>query len=276
MEKDILRKVQLAQLEIAQEIKRVCEENDIPYFLCDGSLLGAIRHQGFIPWDDDMDIGMLRRDYERFCSIAPEKLKQEYCLQTWYTDPNYGLPFAKIRKRNTLYLEAKSSLLQENGFFVDIFPFDFVPEDPQERAALANKLLQIYRVKLMKSRYTPWMENDKIIWKKRIGYLYYQFKAIFANQDALARAFDALATSVAGSSTVCEQCAASVPMCYPYDVCSELEDCVFEGERFRGLRQYDAFLSGTYGDYMQLPPEDQRENRHQIVQLNFGDEPSGM
>ena len=75
MEKDVLRKVQLTQLEIAKEIRRVCEENDIPYFLCDGTLLGAVRHGGFIPWDDDMDLGMLRKDYEKFCRIAPEKLK---------------------------------------------------------------------------------------------------------------------------------------------------------------------------------------------------------
>ena len=74
MERELLRKVQLTQLEIAKEIRRVCEENDIPYFLTCGTLLGAVRHQGFIPWDDDMDVGMLRENYEKFCRIAPEKL----------------------------------------------------------------------------------------------------------------------------------------------------------------------------------------------------------
>ena len=108
MERELLRKVQLTQLEIAKEIRRVCEENDIPYFLTCGTLLGAVRHQGFIPWDDDMDVGMLRENYEKFCRIAPEKLKPEYCWQSWYTDPNYALPFGKVRKRGTLYLEAKS------------------------------------------------------------------------------------------------------------------------------------------------------------------------
>ena len=78
MEQELLRKVQLTQLEIAKEIRRVCEENGIAYFLSDGSFLGAVRHQGFIPWDDDMDISMLRADYEKFCQIAPEKLKKEY------------------------------------------------------------------------------------------------------------------------------------------------------------------------------------------------------
>ena len=108
MEQEILRKVQMTQLEIAKEIRRVCEENNIRYFLADGTFLGAVRHQGFIPWDDDMDLAMPRADYERFCRIAPEKLDPKYCLQTWYSDPNYALPFGKVVKRNTVYLEGRA------------------------------------------------------------------------------------------------------------------------------------------------------------------------
>lgn len=270
MEREILRKVQLTQLEIAKEIRRVCEENEIPYFLCDGTLLGAVRHGGFIPWDDDMDLGMLRKDYEKFCRIAPEKLGKDYVLQTWYTDPNYALPFAKVRKRGTLYLEAKSSRLQENGFFVDIFPFDYVPQDTGARAALSGKLLGIYRVKLMKSRYTPWMENDRIIWKKRIGYLYYQMKSLFSNHEKLAASFDALAVSPEKSAVLCEQSALPKPDYYEAHWCEETTELVFEGERFLAPAKYTEYLTALYGDYMQLPPEDQRENRHQIVELNFG------
>lgn len=272
MEEKILRKVQLTQLEIAKEIRRVCEENDIAYFLAYGTFLGAVRHQGFIPWDDDMDMAMLREDYEKFCRIAPEKLKPEYCLQTWYTDPNYGLPFGKVMKRNTIYLESKKTRrLQENGFYVDIFPMDFLVEDPQKRKALWGRLLTLYRLKLMKSGYQPWMENDQIVWKKRIGYLYYQFRALFTSGEALTKAYDALATSQKEGEWVCEQSGQQSPVPFRRQWVQELSEYTFEGETFLGPKDYDSYLSAQYGAYMELPPEDERENRHQIVQIDFGE-----
>ena len=164
MEQELLNKVRSVQLEIAKEIRRVCEENDISCFLAHGTFLGAVRHKGFIPWDDDMDMGMLRQDYEKFCRIAPSKLKPEFCLQTWYTEPNYALPFGKVMKRGTVYLENKKTRrLQDNGIYVDIFPYDYAPEDPVARNRMTASLLSIYRMKLMKSGYKPWLENDRIV-----------------------------------------------------------------------------------------------------------------
>lgn len=108
----------------------MCEENDIPYFLTCGTLLGAVRHQGFIPWDDDMDVGMLRENYEKFCRIAPEKLKPEYCWQTWYTDPNYALPFGKVRQARHAVLGSQISPAGGNGFYVVFFPTTSCPRMP--------------------------------------------------------------------------------------------------------------------------------------------------
>lgn len=270
MERELLRKVQLKQLEIAKEIKRVCEENEIGYFLCYGTFLGAVRHKGFIPWDDDLDLGMLRADYEKFCRIAPTALKPEFCLQTWYTDPNYGLPFGKVMLRNTIYLESKKTTrLKQNGIYVDIFPFDFAPESAKQQDKLAKALLQIYRVKLMKSGYKPWMENDSIVWKKRIGYLFYQAKALFARQEDLSRAYDALAESIDYSSVLCGQCALPRLDCFQTEWFEHMTDYVFESEHFPGPVNYDAVLSAEYGDYMTLPPVEERENRHQIYRVEF-------
>lgn len=272
MDKTLLRRVQLTQLEIAREIKRVCEENDIRFFLLGGTYLGAVRHQGFIPWDDDMDLGMLRGEYEKFCRIAPEKLGPDYCLQTWYTEPNYGLPFGKVMKRGTVYLESKKSRrLQENGIYVDIFPFDSVPQDLQQRQKLAKHLLRLYRLRLMKCGYKPWMEEDKVLWHKRLGYLFYQLQALFCGKQALARDYDALAEAQPDTDTVSEQSGMAQPLYVRRAWCEDLVNYTFEGEQFPAPRAYDEFLTIYYGDYMQLPPEDQRENRHQIVQVDFGD-----
>ena len=273
MDRELLLKVQPALLDIALEIRRVCEENDIRYFLCCGSFLGAVRHQGFIPWDDDLDIGMLREDYEKFCRIAPEKLGENYCLQTWYTDPDYHLPFGKVRRKHTLYLEAKTRQLRENGFFVDVFPFDNAPEDRKERKAYADRLASLFRTRLMKVGAKPWMDNDRINWKKRIGYLYYQLKAIPFTERQLSEKYDALATSAPRGDTVCRQRGLNNLNCYRRSWCEELSDYPFEGELLAGPADYDGFLRAQFGDYMVLPPEDQRENRHQIVKVEFDDRP---
>ena len=207
---------------------------------------------------------------EKFCRIAPSALKPEFCLQTWYTDPNYGLPFGKVMLRNTIYLESKKTTrLKQNGIYVDIFPFDFAPESAKQQDKLAKALLQIYRVKLMKSGYKPWMENDSIVWKKRIGYLFYQAKALFARQEDLSRAYDALAESIDYSSVLCGQCALPRLDCFQTEWFEHMTDYVFESEHFPGPVNYDAVLSAEYGDYMTLPPVEERENRHQIYRVEF-------
>lgn len=273
MEQELLKKVRRVQLDIAKEIRRVCEENDISYFLAHGSFLGAVRHGGFIPWDDDMDMGMLRCDYEKFCRIAPEKLKPEYCLQNWYTESNYALPFAKVMKRGTVYLENKKTRrLRDNGIYVDIFPYDYAPEDPAQRRQLTAELLSIYRMKLMKSGYKPWMEEDRIVWKKRIGYLYYQLKSLFVSGRSLARDYDTLAVAIHDSEIICERNGRTKLDCYHRSCIEQLADYTFEGETFKGPKDFDQYLRNLYGEYMQLPPEGERENRHQIIEIDFGEE----
>lgn len=271
MDRTLLRRVQLTQLEILREVDRVCRENDIRWFLCCGTLLGAVRHQGFIPWDDDLDIGMLRQDYEKFCRLAPEKMDQRFCVQSWYTEPDYPLPFGKVRMRNTVYVEAKSKIFRENGFYIDVFPFDNAPEDPALQAEHAVKLNDLFRLKLMKSGYRPWIEKDRINWKKRIGYLLYQIKAVKYTQEELAKQYDALAASYPGGSVLCRQRGLRKLECYPACWFRELTDCTFEEEQFPVPKDYDAVLTAQFGDYMTPPPENSREDRHQIVRVDFGD-----
>ena len=271
MEKEALLKVQAIQLEMAKDIRRVCEENGIRYFLYRGTFLGAVRHKGVIPWDDDMDFGMLRPDYEKFCRIAPEALGKDYCFQNWHTDENYALPFGKVRKKGTLFVEAKSSRLKENGIYIDIYPLDFAPEGEEARKKLAKQLLHLFRLKLMKSGYTPWKEDDRTLWKKRIGYLAYQAASLPFSNKKLIQLYEDLVRSVPESDTLYEQSA--LPIAYYFDRswCENLKDYPYGDTAFTGPEDYDAFLSCLYGDYMELPPADKRENRHQIQELDFGE-----
>ena len=154
---------------------------------------------------------------------------------------------------------------------MDIFPYDYAPEDPGEMKRLTASLLSIYRVKLMKSGYKPWMENDSIVWKKRIGYLYYQLKSLFVSQQRLSRDYDTLAVAVHDSPVICERNGRTKPDCYDRAFVEELADYSFEGEIFKGPKNYDRYLSTLYGDYMELPPEGERENRHQIIEIDFGE-----
>lgn len=269
MDQELLKKVQPQLLEILLEIQRVCRENDIHFFLACGSFLGAVRHQGFIPWDDDLDIGMLRQDYEKFRRIAPEALGENYCFQDWHTDPDYNMPFGKVRRRHSLYLEAKPKQVRENGFFVDVFPFDNAPVDPADRKRYAGKLTTLFRLKMMKSGATPWMNNDKIMWKKRIGYLIYQAGALFVSNDKIVEKYDALASSVPESPILCRQRGLTNLNLYERSWIEDLTDYPFEGHSIPGPRDYDAVLTAQFGDYRTLPPEGERENRHQIVKVVF-------
>ena len=272
MEQELLRKVQLVQLEIAKEIRRVCDENGIKYFLDSGTLLGAVRHKGFIPWDDDLDLGMLREDYDRFCEIAPEKLDPKYYLQTWKNDSNYPLPFAKVRKHNTVFIEGKSNRSKGNGIYVDIFPYDNTPTVEEDKEKLRDELCDLARTILMKDHFQPWYEGGKINWKKRLGYVYYQIKALFTTHEKLVDKYETLVKSVRDASVVYEQTGNKLLFYFPKSWCKTPQLIEFEDDMFTCTSNTDGYLKELYGNYWELPPESERENRHQILELDFGDD----
>ena len=269
MDKEFLRKVQMVQLEIACEIQRVCEENRVHFFLDAGTLIGAVRHQGFIPWDDDLDIGMLRKDYDRFAKIAPTALNKAYVWQSWTNDEHYALPFGKVRKRNTLYLEEKTQHLQHNGFYVDVFPFDYAPDSEEERSKLLKKRMNLSRCILIKENYKPWMKNGKVNLKKRIGYLWYQIVASRYSKNTLVQEYEKTVTMTAPSKWVYEQFGDNHIHYYRVEWLNKTIEKVFEDKKFPIPIGADDFLREEYGNYMQLPPEEERENRHGIIRVEF-------
>lgn len=127
MEKRILKKLHKSEIVILDEIVRICKKHDLKYFLIGGTLLGAVRHKGFIPWDDDLDIAMPRDDYEKFIELASKELKEDFILDDISTNPEYWLIFAKVRLKKTVF---KANFISDdyegnNGIWVDIFPLDY-------------------------------------------------------------------------------------------------------------------------------------------------------
>jgi len=124
-----LRQMQERMLVILKTFDEICHRHNIPYWLSGGTLLGSIRHEGFIPWDDDLDVDMLRPDFERLMRLLPEELPDTMALQWHTTDPNYFFQYAKIRDRNSLLAEHNGydRVWKERGIYIDIFPLERMP-----------------------------------------------------------------------------------------------------------------------------------------------------
>ena len=123
------KKIWNVQLKMVEKIQNICKEHGIRYFIIWGTLLGALRHGGFIPWDDDFDIGMLRPDYEKFCKIAEKEIMSPLFFQTALTDREFFMGYARVRDSRTtgLILENFSDHYN-NGIYIDIYPFDVLPD----------------------------------------------------------------------------------------------------------------------------------------------------
>ena len=130
-----LKQIQSKEKEIFQAFISVCEQLKLPYFIVGGTLLGAVRHKGFIPWDDDIDIAMLRPDYEIFLSRAQALLPDNIFFQTIDTDPEYLGNYAKLRHNQTTFLESAVKTKHiHHGLFIDVFPLDYYPDSSLAQA----------------------------------------------------------------------------------------------------------------------------------------------
>ncbi|MBQ2699729.1 MAG: LicD family protein [Clostridia bacterium] len=266
----------MTQLEIAKELKRVCDENGIRYFLDSGTLLGAVRHKGFIPWDDDMDIALLRDDYEKLLSIAPEKLAPGYFLQTWDNDPNYPYAFAKMRKLGTVYVEASSQQTgSQNGIYVDIFPYDRFPVK-KHQMVFQGFFVCLYKFSIwMKNGVTPWKSWTKPSRRVKswLVCLPLRMFALFFSRETLKKKYKRVMRRYNDAETGkwYEQTGGTLYGRWVIeDKCFDTWcDMQFEDTVFSCPGDSDRYLSSVYGDYMKLPPEDKRENKHVIIEVKL-------
>ncbi|MCM1321956.1 MAG: LicD family protein [Bacteroides sp.] len=272
-----LRKAQFLMLKILKEVHRICEENGIHYFLSDGTLIGAIRHNGFIPWDDDIDISMLRSDYETFCKIASEKLGEEYILQTGDTDPGYGLYFVKVMLKNTHWLESDASDTNRSvsGIYIDIFPFDKIPEDRKKWRQLQCRFRLLDSIIKIKTGYYNIdsvhgiFHKSYYCLKKLLGTLI-PLKCFVSKRKKLCMKYETLSSSfLVARYQVFARRGETEKDVNKIEHFTSLVLHDFEDAQFYIPQKYDVVLKQYYGDYMTLPPVEKQKN-HGIVEYDFG------
>lgn len=260
------------QLMLALEFRDLCDRHSIQYFLIAGTLLGAVRHGGFIPWDDDMDFGMHRSDYERFKMIAASELKPPFFLQTWDTDPNFGLPLAKIRLDGTRMAEENArDVSAHQGVYIDIFPFDSTPRLETIRSIQKHASYLLFRLILAKSRYSNSTTPSCL---KRTTFRFLRFAAIPLSGRALRHAFQSVMTL--GNSRSSDQIVA-IGGSYGYDRetierawVSTVVQMPFEGHNFSAPAKWHEYLTHMYGDYRRPPAPNLRGGRHGVTSVYLG------
>jgi lipopolysaccharide cholinephosphotransferase len=251
--------VQLAAL---VQFHRYCAANDLEYFILYGTLIGAVRHQGFIPWDDDIDIGMKRDHFERFVASGPGALGGLYFVQTSLSDAGYPLGYAKVRVKGTSFEERGFGAgSTQNGIFIDVFPLDAAPDSHLERW-LHSALVRVLRTAaLSRSDYHHLPGAARSIVYSTVRLLSCPFST---RQIAVGLRRGTMMFSTRDTQSL-------VSLGGPYSYGREAFPRAwlhgstmvnFEGLRVNAPGHWHKYLTHLYGNYMELPPEEERVPRH--------------
>lgn len=273
LSRETLRKLQLCELLCLDEVKRICEENNIPYFLIGGTLIGAVRGKGFIPWDDDIDIGMLRSDYERFCSIAPEKInKEKFFFQIPQTESGCAdFAIARIRLNNThIVLEHRKNLKLHDGFFVEVFPYDSLPPTAFKATVYHEKFLMYKKIagNRLGYNYTYNKFYKRFIFTvvKTFSYITPIKKLCKRMNNYYKKYDDATSSKVFLLSGAYDWKKES----HLRTTVQEYTELEFEGKMYPVPKNYDLFLREQYGDYMTPPDEADCFGKLAVEAIDFG------
>lgn len=247
---EYLRKLQLTELEILNEIHRICIENNLTYFLVGGTLLGAVRHKGFIPWDDDLDVAMPRNDYNKFLKICENGLNQNYYLHCINTDKEYWLPFAKVRKKNTLFDEANISHIDvPKGIYVDVFPLDDEFKEDSFEKRFRTKIIKLLNgIILHKKRFYI---NKRKTLKNRIRSLIALFFAPFNIKEIQLFQIRLMSKNNNKGGNYYANYGSnynSVKQTMPKNIYEPARQIEFEGNSYFAPNNYEYVLKRIYGD----------------------------
>jgi lipopolysaccharide cholinephosphotransferase len=248
-----IQELRSLQMGILDHVHHFCESHGLRYFLSSGTLIGAVRHGGYIPWDDDIDIYMPRRDYEQFLQTYSDATGT-YRVIDPSKEPHYYYTFAKVVDQRTRMVEQETQGY-EIGVYMDIFPVDYVSDDPTERERVFRRKHLLYKIRRCKIAHANPLRS-------RLAYLVYRHWPLSVRQ--IERRIRSLIVLDTPTQTVCNMTEAgpSIKGCFPASDIASSVDIQFEGRTYKTMVGYKDYLTRTYGDYMTLPPEDQRVTHH--------------
>ncbi len=260
-----LRQLQMVELEMLIELDRICRKCGIRYTLTGGTLLGAVRHGGFIPWDDDADVSMMREEYEKFRKACETELdKERFYFQDMRNTAGYRWGYGKMRRKDTLFLrEYQQDMPYKQGVFIDIFPRDGVPD-----GRIGEKLHKFACFCVRKTLWSPVGKkaHPNIFMRKWFAILYrLSGTVIYKIYDYLVKVSNKKETQYVRALTF------PVPngyKGYKREWYAESVNIEFEGHTFMANRHYREWLEQEFGDYMKLPPEVQRKV-HPVVDIRL-------
>ncbi len=266
MKKMSLQEIQSVSLDIMKHIHAFCKENDIKYSLGYGSLIGAVRHKGFIPWDDDVDIVMMREDFDRFCLIYQDT--PEFKLFSFSRGNMYATCARVCDMKRTLVKTVSPLFTEPTGLWIDIFPLDSVDDDPCVFESKKNEVLNIHK-QIIQTRSLKRCLRLRDIYHcksfiRRVKSLLVKREEI--NLWELVRCQDSLCRSFAPSDS--KMMSMLVFPTYidreysPKHVFSEVFDVPFEDTNFSIMKGYDEWLTIIYGDYMTPPSDNKAKKGH--------------
>lgn len=254
-----MNELQKVEFDLFTCFAQTCEKLNLKYFLVCGSALGAARHGGFIPWDDDMDVGMYREDYNKFMELAPAILPEGIFLQNYKTDPCYPHIFAKLRNSNTTYIERGSAKLNINhGIYLDIFPLDGYPESPSEQRKISF-YKKYYTYKLSCAFTLPATLKGKIVM------LAFRLFGCHKRTTKTAAKYESLISKypVKDAKIICNHGTWYGSKDFiPADSYGKGSQMTFEGYIAWVPENCDKYLTCLYGDWRTPPPPEKQKGHH--------------
>lgn len=273
----VLRKLQLIEIGILKDFDKICNENNLDYFLVGGSAIGAIRHKGFIPWDDDIDVGMSREDYDKFLKIVKKEYSKKYSILNNDTNNRYPAMNTRLQLKGTTYKTIDfKDIPGEFGIFLDIYSFDNIPDDDKLMKKQATKAWFYGKLMVLSGVKKPTIYYYGI--KAKILHMilfvaHYVFKIFHISTRSLyckARKYSTMYNNEKTSRFAFMFDPKRYTSILSKDDVYPTKRIEFEGMKVKVPNRIEVYLKKRYGDYMKLPPVDKRHNHPPDI-LKFDD-----